>query len=714
MLQEIRKKIENIKSLEDKMTIEAEIEVLDGVDGINVNESNGNCYIKFDADKISSEKIVSKINELGFSVATDNNIVIDYKPAEPVISEEREKHLPVQKEEWSSKSLKEHTYKVEGMHCASCEILIEKKLLGIQNIKSVDASTGKGEVVIEYSGDRPNPERLSKLFREENYQFDDLSSKAKTKVKEEKGDPKRANPTLVAFNIAIFVVIAFLLLQKIGIADFLSVSSKSSFMTFIGFGLLAGLSSCAALVGGIILSMSKQWNSLYSQEQTTAQKLQPHIMFNAGRVVSYAVLGGVLGIIGSKLQISPQFTGYLVIGISLLMIALGLQMLGVKAFRKFQIAAPKFATRYIANEKNFQGKQMPFIMGALTFFLPCGFTITAQSLALLSGNAFQGGLIMGAFALGTVPSLLFIGLSSVKFNSKPHLAERFAKVAGFLVLFFALFNMSNQMNVLGFSGLSSIFTSSQTADARELPQIIDGKQVIQMTAYGSKDSPNYFKVRVGVPVRWEITADKTAGGCNGSIISNSLFSGSVDLIPGQVSVKEFTPQKTGKFRFSCQMGMISGTIEVVNADTAQGSGVQTANAATQNNTPSQPNGSTCGGGGGGCGCGGGGAKVKQDANPTVAQVQGSTQIIKTTYTANNYLSPNSFTVKAGTPVKLSIDVKDNGSGCGSQIMIPSLYNNAQSLRAGNTINMEFTPTTPGNYDITCGMGMIRFGSIQVD
>ena len=59
---------------------------------------------------------------------------------------------------------KEHIYKVEGMHCPSCEILIEKKLLDIANVKAVDASTSKGEVVVEYEGDRPNPEKLNKYF----------------------------------------------------------------------------------------------------------------------------------------------------------------------------------------------------------------------------------------------------------------------------------------------------------------------------------------------------------------------------------------------------------------------------------------------------------------------------------------------------------------------------------------------------------------------
>ncbi len=458
---------------------------------------------------------------------------------------------------------KEHIYKVEGMHCASCEILIEKKLLDISNIKSVDASTGKGEVVVEYEGDRPNPERLNKIFESENYKFSELASPKSRPSETKAGSPQnKANPTLVAFVIAIFIIIGFLLLDRAGISGFLNVGSESPVIAFLGFGFLAGLSSCAALVGGIVLSMSKQWQSLYSNEQSTFKKLQPHVMFNAGRVISFAVLGAILGLIGSRLQISLQFTSFLIILISLLMIALGLQMLGAKAFRKFKIGLPKFATRYITDENNFQGKYMPFIMGGLTFFLPCGFTMTAQSLALLSGNALSGTLIMGAFALGTVPMLLFIGLSSVKFSSKPHLAERFSKVAGFLVLFFALFNISGQLNVLGFTGFD--FSQGMPAASQSgLSPVVNGEQVIKMIAHASSDEPNYFKVKVGVPVKWEITADE-ARGCNSAIISIGLFNGQIALAAGQTSVKEFTPQNLGKYRFSCTMGMVAGIIEVVN------------------------------------------------------------------------------------------------------------------------------------------------------
>ena len=446
------------------------------------------------------------------------------------------------------------------MHCASCEILIEKKLLDLPGVKLADASMGKGEVLVEYDGEKPSSEKLNEIFKDANYKFFDAGKNIHEEIKKEKPE-KKSNSTLVAFDIAIVIIIAFLILDKLGVANFLSLSSTSSLFTFFGFGLLAGISSCAALVGGIILSMSKQWNSLYLQDQSTSKKLQPHIMFNLGRVISYTVLGGVLGLIGSRLQLSSKFTAVLIVVISVLMIALGLQMLGLKAFRKFQLALPKSATRKIANENNFQAKYAPFVMGALTFFLPCGFTITTQGLALLSGNAFYGALIMGSFALGTVPMLFFIGLSSVKLSSKPHLAERFSKVAGFLVLFFALFNISNQITVLGFSGINSNQNQIQVGD-NGLPAIVNGEQIIKMTASGNGDSPNYFKVKAGIPVKWEITAGNSLG-CNAAIISSNLFDGQVDLTPGQVSVKEFTPQKSGVYVFSCTMGMIRGTIEVV-------------------------------------------------------------------------------------------------------------------------------------------------------
>jgi len=521
-----------------------------------------------------------------------------------------------------AKNTKEHTYYIKGMHCASCEVLIEKKLLGLRNIKSVESSAARGEALIEYENKRPAIKKLNEIFKKEGYVFSDLPIR-QTDGQKETITGSKTKEFLIILGAGLLLIVGFIGLNKLGLAGLVNVGSKSSLPMFFALGLLAGISSCAALVGGLILSMSKQWAEIYSENDSVWKKIQPHLIFNTGRVLSYGVFGAALGALGGQLNLSLKFGPILVIAVSVMMIFLAGQMFGLKAFRKFQFTLPKFITRFIADESNFKGRYLPFLMGALTFFLPCGFTITAQGLALISGSATQGALIMTFFALGTLPTLSIIGLSSVKFLQKPGLSERFLKIAGMLVLFFALYNINFQLNVLGIASLSDLGIVSNAAknnsaqnkagsprDEAGLPSIVSGQQILKMDASSRGYSPNYFKVRAGIPVRWEIT-DKGTSGCTNAVISKSLFEGEIPLTPGQTSVKEFTPKKAGKYKFSCWMGMISGIIEVVDED----------GSATQNNisdpsvelagsngslfTPSgaEELGGSCGINGG-CGCGG--------------------------------------------------------------------------------------------------------------
>ncbi len=579
MFRKIKIKIENIFSDNDKALIETEIDVLGGVKDVNVDEKRGEVSIDFDDSRISQNKLFEAIKNLGF----------------PISGETRE--------EFSATG--EHTYFVKGMHCASCEILIEKKLSALKEIKSVEASAGKGKVFVVYQGQGPSIDKLNEIFKRENYLFFDHP----VKITQEKEN----NDYFTIIGTAFLLIVVFYLLKNSGFANLINVSSTSSLSMFFFLGLLAGVSSCAALVGGLVLSMSKQWLERYSERNSTLEKLQPHLMFNIGRIVSYTFLGGALGILGSKLQISLTFSSLLIIAVSIMMTFLALQMLGVRAFRRFQFTMPRFITRHIADENNFQAKYMPFLMGALTFFLPCGFTITAQGLALISGNPIQGALIMLFFALGTTPVLLAIGLSAVKFSRSHHLSYKFLKVGGILVLFFALYNINSQLNVLGFSSLSDIKLNpnqqnQQTTNNNEegLPPIVNGKQVIKMDAFASGYKPNYFKVKVGIPVRWEIN-DAGTSGCTNAVISQGLFQGPINLTLGQTSIKEFMPTKAGKYKFSCWMGMISGIIEVV-GDNASSGIIPTANANGSNPAvnsagviPSGAKGCGCGGGSGSCG-----------------------------------------------------------------------------------------------------------------
>lgn len=457
--------------------------------------------------------------------------------------------------------MKKHLYAVAGMHCASCELLIEKKLSQLPEIDKVEASSSQKQIVISFRGKPPLLEKLNRLLKADGYALSENSEPSNS------GQENTLQQLALPLFTAAALFLAFIGLNRFGFAGLVNVTAASSLPAFVLFGLLAGVSTCAALVGGIVLSWSADWQKTAAVGGSLLDKMKPHLFFNLSRLVSYALLGLILGALGSKLGLSLTFNALLVIAVSLLMTANGLKMLGLKAFKNFQIALPKSFSRRFADEADYQGRLMPGIMGALTVFLPCGFTITAESLALVSGSSFQGALIMSAFALGTVPGLLAIGFSAVKMGASSR-REVFSRAAGALVLLFAAFNINSQLNVLGLPSLNNFSAADNISENRagkqagDLPQLVNGQQVIKMQASAAGYSPAYFKIRAGVPVRWEIT-DTGTSGCTNAVMSRDLFQGTIGLTPGETSVKEFTVAQPGRYKFSCWMGMVTGIIDVV-------------------------------------------------------------------------------------------------------------------------------------------------------
>jgi len=440
--------------------------------------------------------------------------------------------------------MKSCTLSVTGTHCRSCELLIEKEISNLPGVKSVSASTSDKKVVINYSKNKPKISKLNQLFKENNYVFSPLLARPskleeRSRVKGGAGGGlnSKANVYQAVF-VSIFIILAFYLIQKTGLFSFFNVSTDSSTPAFFIFGLLAGFSTCAALVGGIVLGLSKKGISTV-------------LSFNLGRLIIFTILGAILGYFGSFFRLSITAGAIITILVSVVMIVTALQMLNLKFLSFINFSLPKSITSKIA----FSSSAPSFILGGLTFLLPCGFTLTAQSLALASGNWLSGALTMMFFALGTFIPLMIIGVSGAKIQSNPSKAKFFSQVAGILILVFAIYNINSQFNVLG---VRAEFTRrGGLADAQT-------NSVLKMDASASGYSPNSFTIKAGQPVRWEIT-DRGTSGCTNAVIARSLFAGPINLVPGTTSVKEFTaPTTPGTYRFSCWMGMISGTITVAN------------------------------------------------------------------------------------------------------------------------------------------------------
>lgn len=366
--------------------------------------------------------------------------------------------------------------KVDGMHCAACEILIEKKLNKIGDIRDVSASLAENKVVIEYDGEKPNIEEINKRFAEDGYKFSyDLErEEQKPFISFNTNgtvyiDSKRFKFYFNAFLITLVLVIVYQLFNRFledrgivstGIESFskngFRINGESAVIILVS-GLVAGFSSCAALTGGILLSMSQQWNNIFSHKESSAGKRSvPYIMFNIGRIIAFPIFGFILGSVGSSIGLTIETNAILIIIVSLVMFALGAQMLGIRQFRGFIIRLPKKLTRNVVDETNFSGRLFPFITGAATIIIPCGFTLIAMSVALASKDALTGALVMLLFALGTLPSLALISIVNIFSGKNIKFSRMFSTIAGFIVILFALSNFNNQLTVLNIPTITSL------------------------------------------------------------------------------------------------------------------------------------------------------------------------------------------------------------------------------------------------------------------
>jgi sulfite exporter TauE/SafE len=188
-----------------------------------------------------------------------------------------------------------------------------------------------------------------------------------------------------------------------------NVSSPTLGISFL-IGLTAGVSSCMALIGGLVLGVSAKWNQEHSDNSTFA-RFAPHLYFHLGRILGFGLLGGILGLFGSVIHFSNVFLGVMTLIVGVIMVLLGLNLTNLSPrLGSFSFKLPKFLGKHVNGEGT--GEISVFLTGMATFFLPCGFTLAMQAYAVSTGNFMTGAMSMALFALGTVPGLLSIGFVS--------------------------------------------------------------------------------------------------------------------------------------------------------------------------------------------------------------------------------------------------------------------------------------------------------------
>lgn len=443
-------------------------------------------------------------------------------------------------------SLKVSKINLQGMTCVGCERRIETRLSKISSIKSVKANYDMGTVLIEYEEAFISEAEILKILEKMGYSSSEIRSYSKVK------------------DLVVILLVLFLIYQILKITgliytfnEFPLAKAGMGYVTIFLIGVLTSV-HCIAMCGGINISQCALGESSYI----------PSLKYNFGRVVSYTIIGAVVGAIGSVFSLSGTSKALLMSFAGIFMIIMGLNMMDIFPFlRKFNLRVPKFISDKVHEKKK---NATPFYVGILNGLMPCGPLQAMQLYALSTGSAFQGALSMFLFSVGTFPLMFGLGVMSSMLNKK--FKKNMILVSSVLVVI---------LGVLMFQNSTSFYNAKQVVDNTDSSKISstlmeDGKQIIETDVWPS--SYESIVVQKDIPVKWIMNVEEeNLNGCNNEIIIPE-YDIDIKLKAGE-NIVEFTPTETGTFKYSCWMGMIRSTITVVDDIKSSGTIADTQNDA---------------------------------------------------------------------------------------------------------------------------------------
>ena len=327
-----------------------------------------------------------------------------------------------------------YTFHVQGMHCKSCTLLTEGELMDLPEVTHAESSLKSHTVDVTGEFGGRTPDQIAAYFTEQ------IKKHGYSVHLEKQAHKVRWDDFTYAIPVAAVFIGLFIVLQKLGIVN-LAGGGEMTYVTAFVIGLIASVSTCMAVVGGLVLSLSAS----YAKE---GQGVRPQLLFHIGRLAAFFILGGVIGLLGSAVQLGGTGTFVLSFAVAIILLILGLNLLDVFPWTKKMLPTlPASLSKRVKGFKGVNTTLTPLLIGAATFILPCGFTQSMQLYSLTTGSFLEGALTMTIFALGTLPVLALLSFSSL--SIKKMQTGVFYKTACLVVIFFGLFNLMSSLVAAG-------------------------------------------------------------------------------------------------------------------------------------------------------------------------------------------------------------------------------------------------------------------------
>ncbi|HEY9061797.1 MAG TPA: sulfite exporter TauE/SafE family protein [Pseudobacteroides sp.] len=317
------------------------------------------------------------------------------------------------------------------------------------------------------------------------------------------------------------------------------------------FGLLTSF-HCIGMCGGIAISQTvgKPWVEDGKQKKLL---VIPSILYNLGRVISYTIVGGIVGGVGQLFSFGGVLKGIVPIIGGIFMVIMGINLLGVLPFlRRVNLRMPLFFARKVQKGK----KYGPLYVGLLSGLMPCGPLQMVQLYALGTRNIWLGAISMLIFSIGTVPTLFVFGAINILINKK--FSNFILKVSAALIVVLGVVMLGRG---LALSGISISLPHVMNSSSESSTAIVQG-DIQTVTTHIDYGSYPVIMIQKGIKVRWNLKADEDKlNDCNNAIVIPKL---NIDRkLEAGDNIIEFFPHETGDILYTCWMGMIKSRIIIV-------------------------------------------------------------------------------------------------------------------------------------------------------
>jgi len=450
--------------------------------------------------------------------------------------------------------LKKIKIQIKGTYCRSCKVLIETEVDVLEGVKDINIDYKTGECEIEFDDEKVSKKEIFEVIEGLDYQVQEGLTGRKSPKKQ---GSKRL---IIAGILLIIFVLGYFLIRHFGLLELLSRLNEQRISYWLIFliGILVSF-HCVGMCGGLVVTYTA---SHQAKKKEKTSSFLPHFQYNLGRMISYTVIGGILGGFGSFFAINPTFTGIVTLVAGVFMVLMGLSLLtNFRWLEAIKLRTPSFIAKFLYKQRHSSKPKGPLIIGLLNGFMPCGPLQSMQLYALASGSVVRGALSMGVYALGTVPLMFGFG-SFISLISQERI-KQIMKVSGLVVMVLGLFMFNRGLVNFGY-GFRGFIPSEAISQTEYLVNgSVEEYQVVNMDLTYSGYSPNVIFVKKDIPVRWIINV-KQMSGCTDEIILPE-YNIKKTLQYGE-NVIEFIPKRLGDIKFSCWMQMVWGKFVVTEKD----------------------------------------------------------------------------------------------------------------------------------------------------